>query len=261
MNWFNNPKSYQIIKRLNYSVEKEYLLVKQGKIPKTYFLKKVTNNKCLFKFAKNEIDILNSSKHPNIVSVHDYNIHEDLIRTILVIPYFEHGDLFNYAIIRQETIDYFHVFKQLLDVLLYLKQNEIVHRDVSLENIMIKSVNSINSINQDKLEIVLIDFEYAIYLDDLHTENPYKGIIGKRNYIPPELSLHNVKKQKFGYGSDMWSLGNCFFTLLTKKYLFNSSKEYFYMTVDDTFLKNRLEKNIKNINDSNTINVIMTMLQ
>ena len=115
----------------------------------------------------------------------------------------------------------------------------------------------IKSINRDKLEVVLIDFEYAIYMDDLHTENPCKGIIGKRNYIPPELSLHNIKKQKFGYGSDMWSLGNCFYTLMTKKYLFNSSKEYFYMTVDDTFFKNRLEKNI---NDSNMINVIITML-
>jgi serine/threonine protein kinase len=257
LSWFNiNSKPiYQIIKKINYNDQnnqKEFYLVKHGKDPQDFFLKKVKNNTLLFNFAKNEINIMKSLKHKNIIHVHDYSINEDLTHSILVIPYYEHNDLFYYVIDQGNSIDHFYLFKQLLDILKYLKQQEVVHRDISLENIMIKRID------RDRLNIVLIDFEYAVYLDDLNTENPYKGIIGKPNYIPPELSLYNVKKQKFGFGSDMWSLANCFYTLLTKKYLFKSTKEYFYLTIDNTFIKERM---LKYIIDENMINVIMDMLK
>lgn len=255
--WLTSKPTYQIIKKINYNDknnQKEFFLVKRGKDPKEFFLKKVKTSTFFFNFAKNEINILNSLKHPNIVNVHDYFINEDLKHSILVIPYYEYNDLFHHVINKGNSIDHFYLFKQLLDVLKYLKQQEVVHRDISLENIIIKHVD------RDRLNIVLIDFEFAVYLDDLNTQNPYNGIIGKPNYVPPELSLYNVKKQKFGYGSDMWSLANCFYTLLTKKYLFKSPKEYFYMTMDDTFLKNRMQKHINN-SDSDMINVIMNMLK
>lgn len=257
LSWLTRKPTYQIIKKINYNDQndhKEFFLIKRGKDHHHFFMKKVKKNILLFNFAKNEINIMKSLQHSNIIHVHDYSINEDLKHSILIIPYYEHNDLFHYAIDQGKSIDHFYLFEQLLDVLKYLKEQEVVHRDISLENIMIKHID------RDRLNIVLIDFEYAVYLhDDLNTNNPHMGgMIGKPKYVSPELSFHNVMKQKFGFGSDMWCLGNCFYALLTKKYLFKSAKEYFYLTLDDTFIKQRLEKDIS---DNNMIHVIMNMLK
>ncbi len=92
----------------------------------------------------------------------------------------------------------FKIMNQLVDVLAYLHKNNIIHRDIKPDNIIITK----------ELDVYLIDLQsYRVY-DDMKSEDTiYIGTIG---YAAPE---------QFGYGqtdqrTDIYGLGATFYHLL-----------------------------------------------
>ena len=98
-------------------------------------------------------------------------------------------------------------FREILSGLAHMKRLGIVHRDLTLENILL---------HEGKCKIM--DFGMCLLAPRSPTNGharrmPPQGACGKKNYIAPEV-LENVEPI-FGHLVDMWSLGVILFILLT----------------------------------------------
>lgn len=90
------------------------------------------------------------------------------------------------------------LFQQLIEGILYLHQKNIFHRDIKLENIIIK----------DKSEIIIIDFGFGTFSPRNKLLNFF---CGTPSYMPPEIVL---KKDYLGEFADIWSIGILLYTIL-----------------------------------------------
>ena len=128
------------------------------------------------------------------------------------------GDLFDYVAnndgrLNEETARYF--FRQVVKGVQHIHQSSIVHRDLSLENIMLTQ-NGICKI---------IDFGMALKIPHngaghlLHI--PRQVACGKKNYMAPEViqTVHPFQP----VFADVWSLGVILFILLTSLPPFESA--------------------------------------
>ena len=87
----------------------------------------------------------------------------------------------------------------LLIILDYLHKNKFLYRDLIPENILIK----------ENGYVTLLDFSYAKKIED--NNNLYTNtLIGKPNYIPPEMILNKPYNQS----CDFWALGIILYELL-----------------------------------------------
>jgi calcium-dependent protein kinase len=91
------------------------------------------------------------------------------------------------------------MFRQILSGLAYLHSNNIIHRDLKLENILINDIEKSYATNEDLFLLKIIDFGTAKIFD----KNKYpRAIVGSIYYIAPEVLL-----KKYGKECDMWSAG------------------------------------------------------
>lgn len=101
------------------------------------------------------------------------------------------------------------IFKQLINVLIFLHSNGIYHRDIKLENILI---------NTDKT-IKLIDFGFCAFESG---DSLLKTICGSLRYLAPEC----IKGEAYsGALADVWSAGVVLFVMVTNIMPFNGSSQ------------------------------------
>ena len=110
------------------------------------------------------------------------------------------------------------IFIQLLDGIEFIHSNNICHRDLKLENILI-----------DKdLNIKICDFGHSTSTDKLLDD-----LIGTPEYCAPELITGSYD----GCLADLWSLGIILYILLAGKYPFNRPRlNTPYLTYDVPYL-------------------------
>ena len=99
--------------------------------------------------------------------------------------------------------------KQVLSALKYLHDNNVVHRDIKLENVVVN----------DNLDAELIDFGFAESRDDLSAvPRNTAGSRGTKGYLAPELDKANeVKDEQMPIDLtkiDMFSFGVFLFTMV-----------------------------------------------
>ena len=114
------------------------------------------------------------------------------------------------------------IFNQIISALAYIHKNNICHRDLKLDNIII----------DDCLNIKFIDFGFGIHFKSLDAK--LKLFCGTPNYMPPEI----IKKvEYYGPAADMWSAGIVLFHLLCGTFPFRGSneKELFTKICNGTF--------------------------
>jgi len=153
-------------------------------------------NKRDHKYYKNERLILANVSHPNIIKLLGY---DDDTYT-LYLPYYKKGCAFNYYK-ENETIDLsdrydilYKLYNDMLSALHYLYKNNITHRDIKLENILL---------DEDGTHI-LCDF-------GLSKPQIYKmtKTCGTYNYMAPELYYLGKNNNKtYDYKIDIFSLGS-----------------------------------------------------
>lgn len=102
--------------------------------------------------------------------------------------------------------------KSLLSSIAYCHERNIIHRDLKPENILL------DNISDQELEIKVIDFGAAVFLDpgELHQDR-----FGTVYYVAPEI----VKGKGYNNKCDIWSMGVILFALLCGEVPFFSNKD------------------------------------
>ena len=163
-----------------------------------------------------EIMILKSCDHDNLLELKDIHLESkgEFYQVYLVT---ELMDFDLYKVIRKgrdemtgEHIQY--VMYQIFLGLYYLHENNIIHRDIKPNNILLN----------DSCDVKICDFGFAREQqsegEDAHTE-----YVVTRFYRAPEIMLNS---RKYDYAVDIWSVGCTFFELIDSRILFGDTKNY-----------------------------------
>ena len=94
-----------------------------------------------------------------------------------------------------------HIFHQLLKAMAYMHENNVCHRDLKLDNILIDGNDHIK----------LIDFGFATKCE---RSERLTFFCGTPHYMDPDLAR---KKGYYGHAADVWACGVILFTLLSGK--------------------------------------------
>mmetsp|Transcript_37752 Transcript_37752/g.31897 ORF Transcript_37752/g.31897 Transcript_37752/m.31897 type:complete len:100 (+) Transcript_37752:55-354(+) len=97
---------------------------------------------------------------------------------------------------------------QLLTGLNHLHAQNIIHRDIKLENILIKNLQ-----DNDGIEIRIIDLGFGIKKE----QQKFDEILGTPQYMAPEV----ITKASYSSETDVWSAGICMFAMLSGKMPFH----------------------------------------
>lgn len=161
------------------------------------------------KMINNEISILKLLKHTNLIQVYDHIENEQ--NTILIMEYCEKGEIFDYILkeVRLQEGEACRLFQQLINAIDYLHSQNIAHRDLKLENLLLDY----------KLDLKVTDFGFStIYSDDLLLTSP----CGTPSYAAPEM----LRGEEYhGLLSDVWSCGVILYSMLTGSLPFSESNE------------------------------------
>ena len=216
-----------------------YLTKKKGKselFATKKMVRKYVEQPQLFKYLKNEIEILRELKyHKNIVKLEDVKITKN--HYYIVMEYCNGGSLSsclkNYQNqtghpFTQEIVQY--LMKQIIKVMKYIHSRGIIHRDLKLDNILVSfdSESDKNNLNMMKAIIKIIDFGFSTHMGNSNL--CYSTVGSPINMDPNILMKMNEKKmgintgEKLGYDqkADIWSLGTLCYEMLIGKSAFNS---------------------------------------
>lgn len=146
---------------------------------------------------KREVKISYELTHPGLVKC--YNTMESKKNYYIVFEFCSGGDLSQF-LKKHEKLSpevSLNIMNQIKNAYQYLLQEKILHRDIKLENILLRK--------EDSIEIKISDFGCS-KIDPCGTT-----ICGTPKYMALEL-LEGVKN--YDYKVDLWSLGLCFWELL-----------------------------------------------
>ena len=146
-----------------------------------------------------EENIIKSMNHPNIIKFKES--FSDEKNHYILTYYYPNGNLYNLFLIRKKLteleIKYYII--QLVSALIYLKKNNVIHRDIKPHHLLIS----------DDLRLKLCGFHGSFALKS--KENKINGCFGTPNYIAPEI----IKQEYYSFEIDVWSLGATIFFLFT----------------------------------------------
>eukprot|EP00297_Palpitomonas_bilix_P002868 CAMPEP_0113869670 /NCGR_PEP_ID=MMETSP0780_2-20120614/1664_1 /TAXON_ID=652834 /ORGANISM="Palpitomonas bilix" /LENGTH=633 /DNA_ID=CAMNT_0000854871 /DNA_START=139 /DNA_END=2040 /DNA_ORIENTATION=+ /assembly_acc=CAM_ASM_000599 len=171
--------------------------------------KRADGSEVPFKELWPEIQVLRVLDHPRIVRLH--HVYEGETELVFVIDYAEGGELYDRVVEKKvfSEGDAANVMKDLLSALSYLHSRKIAHRDIKLENLLLrdKSPNS---------PVLLGDFGFAKYS---FNDGMMKTMCGSPVYVAPEviggpLTFEPAKKKGYDLRCDMWSAGIILYVLL-----------------------------------------------
>lgn len=158
---------------------------------------------------KNELEILRAVEHPHLLGVE--GVYETDKSFYVVGEVMRGGNLLEFLHSRRTKLSLEEIkalMRGVMRGLAELERQEVLHRDIKLENVMVRE--------KDSLEAVIVDFGLAVYAweDDYGT---YK--CGTPGYLSPEV-VRCAVGEKLSLKSDIFSAGVIFHVLLTGRYLF-----------------------------------------
>ncbi|KAM9354268.1 serine/threonine-protein kinase PLK4 isoform 2-T2 [Pholidichthys leucotaenia] len=161
--------------------------------------KKAMHKAGMVQRVTNEVEIQCRLKHPSILEL--YNYFEDSNYVYLVLEMCHNGEMSRYLKERKMPFsedEARHFMHQIVKGMLYLHTHGILHRDLTLSNLLLTS----------NMNIKIADFGLATQLK-LPNEKHFT-MCGTPNYISPEVAT----RSPHGLESDVWSLGCMFYAFL-----------------------------------------------
>lgn len=149
--------------------------------------------------VRQEVKIHSQLKHPSILEL--FTFFEDCRHVYLVLELCHNGELLQYLKHngnRLSEIEARYIIKQVVEGLLYLHKHNIVHRDMTLTNLLLTK----------DMRVKIADFGLATQLNS--REEKHMTMCGTPNYISPEIAT----RSSHGLETDLWGLGCLLYTLL-----------------------------------------------
>ena len=198
--------------------------------------KSAMNSEKSKQYLQNEINLLKEMDHPNIINLVEV---KDTTKYIyIVMEYCNGGDLSKCLSYHknkykkpfsEEVVQY--LMRQIVSGICYLHKNNILHRDIKLENILVNFDNEkdAHERNMMKAKVKLIDFGFSRHLQKAELAysilgNPINmdpGILKKMNENSNKNN-NNVKDYGYDQKADIWGLGTICYEMLIGKCTFDS---------------------------------------
>lgn len=200
----NFNENYKVIEKLGSGEYGEVFLVEDLKISDAKKVAKILKKSedQQINLSESNLEMLLGLDHPNILKI--YDIIEDEKHVYIIEEYCEGGDLFHFTInnklLSEDLVKV--ITRQILEGLVYLHTNKIIHRNLKSENILIyrKDFSNINDI-----QIKIGDFNSVEYFG----KRTKSGIIDSPFFIAPE-----VLEGGYNHKCDLWSVGAIVYTML-----------------------------------------------
>ena len=192
---------------------------------------KIENNEGM-KYLKNEILILHSLKHKNIVKFED--VKKTKKHFYIVMEYCNGGELSKalekYQVkygkpFSEEIVQ--HLMRQITSAIKYIHELKIIHRDIKLDNILLHfdSDEDKEKLNMMKAQVKIIDFGFACRISKSGLQY---STLGSPIYMDPtilkKLNSSGKKERQLGYDqkADIWSLGTVCYEMLIGRPAFDA---------------------------------------
>uniref|UniRef100_A0A2C9JP73 Serine/threonine-protein kinase PLK4 n=1 Tax=Biomphalaria glabrata TaxID=6526 RepID=A0A2C9JP73_BIOGL len=149
--------------------------------------------------VKKEVEIHSRLKHPSVLEL--YNFFEDANYVYLVLELCHNGELQRYLQSLSQPFteeEARRLMRQIVEGILYLHSHGILHRDLSLSNLLLNK----------EMNVKIADFGLATQLEG--PEEKHFTMCGTPNYISPEIAMRSAH----GLEADVWSLGCMLYTFL-----------------------------------------------
>lgn len=164
--------------------------------------------------VRQEVGIHARLKHPSILEL--YTFFEDTNHVYLILELAHNGTLYRFLAERQKSLNEFesaNIISQVVNGLLYLHSNNIMHRDISMSNLLLTA----------SMHIRISDFGLATQIHASNESSPFENkhttLCGTPNFISPEVA----SRSSHGLKTDVWSLGCLLYTLLVGRPPFDSN--------------------------------------
>ena len=212
---------YEVVKKLGQGSKGSVYLAKDPYIErqvaiKVYRLPNDTVAKEVEKYKKKffvEAQLAGRLVHPNIVTVYDADLHEDLC--YITMEYVDGGTFAQYCkpqylLPAEKALEMVFSVCKGLD---YAHQNAVIHRDIKPSNLILATDG----------QVKITDFSIAYVKRSQSTLET--GLFGSPAYMCPE----QIKEEKITEKSDLFSLGSVLYELLTGTKAFDGENEYAIM--------------------------------
>jgi len=215
---------YLLIKSIGKGNFGEVFLTQKQGYPQYYATKKMERRKCevppLLNRLINEIRILTSVKHPNIVKYIDLKKTKN--HWYLITEFISGGSitdiLHKYMAMYQRPFPediVQHIMRQIVSAVQYLHLNRIIHRDLKLDNILVNFASEYDkqTLNLKNCQVKIIDFGFATILNSDKTNT----VLGTPPNMDPKILEQittGIPTNGYTEKVDIWSLGTLCYEMI-----------------------------------------------
>ena len=215
---------YTLIKSIGKGNFGEVFLTQKQGYPQYYATKKMERRKCevppLLNRLINEIRILTSVKHPNIVKYIDLKKTKN--HWYLITEFISGGSLTDilhkYMAMYQRPFPediVQHIMRQIVSAVQYLHFNRIIHRDLKLDNILVNFASDYDkqTLNLKNCQVKIIDFGFATILNSDKTNT----VLGTPPNMDPKILEQittGIPTNGYTEKVDIWSLGTLCYEMI-----------------------------------------------
>ncbi len=205
---FIRQKDFEFVRKLGRGGCGETVLLYDDTIRENFVCKKYSpfydhQKEELFKNFIQEIKLLHLLNHKNIVRVFNYHIYPELFTGYILMEFVQGSDIEEYLEKFPENIN--DIFLQTISGFTYLEEQNILHRDVRPQNIMV---------TEDGV-VKIIDFGFGKQIFDTNDFNKSISL----NWwceLPPEF-----KKSIYDFQTEVYFIGKLFEKIIKEKKIEN----------------------------------------
>ncbi len=209
---FLRKKDYEHIKDLKSGGCGRTILVRDNYIDELFVCKKYDPyypeyKEELYKNFVQEIKLMHLLYHKNIVRVFNYYLYPESYRGYILMEYIEGENIQDYLMLNNEMVN--EIFLQVIEGFIHLEENNILHRDIRIPNILI---------NNDGI-VKIIDFGFGKKIE-------------KSNHFNKSISLNwwcekpkEFEEEIYNFSTEVYFVGKLFEKIITENNLKNF--EYF----------------------------------